>query len=109
MARVMWFRYFCDNWKDAGHEPQAVEGDTVLVYSPKQGQVVELDICDPCLAGLNLPGITALADTLGREIAEPEIDPGLVCPYGCQNSEPFKNKGGLTRHLTRKHPEHHQG
>lgn len=101
----MTFTYFCDNGKVAKHLPMTVEGDTVLVYSPKQEKVVEMEICDPCLDVLRLPEISALADEMGREITEPDIDPLLVCPYGCNGSRPFKNPAGRTRHLTRKHPD----
>lgn len=103
--KVIEFHYYCDNAKTAKHPPRAVEGDTVMVWSPEQGQVVELDLCDDCLEVLTLPQITALAETLGREIAEPEVDPELSCPLGCNDSRPFKNKGGRTRHMTRKHPD----
>lgn len=104
MAKMMYFVYWCDNAKAAGHKPQQVEGDTVMVWSPKQRQVVNLDICDDCLAGLTLPEINALADSLGREPDAPETDASLVCPYGCQGGKPFKDKAGLTRHKTRIHP-----
>lgn len=106
MAKMMQFVYFCDNGKDAGHPKMTVEGDTVLVWSPKQAQVVELDLCDECLEGLNLHGITALADALGREIPEPEIDTALICPFGCNDSKPFKSMGGRNLHMTRRHPDH---
>ena len=104
MSRIIAFHYYCDNGKAAKHLPRTVEGDTVLVYSPKQEQTVELDVCDECLSHLTYPEVTALADVLGREIVAPEFDPELVCPHGCQNSMPFKNKAGKTRHMTRKHP-----
>lgn len=105
MSRVLVFHYYCDNWESGRHKPNAVVGDTVLVYSPKQEQVVELEVCDDCLNDMNLPQITELADRLGREIEEPEYDPELVCPFGCNNSKPYGDKGGRTRHMTRKHPD----
>lgn len=106
MSKVLEFHYYCDNFKAAEHQPRTVEGDTVLVYSPKKGQVVELDLCGECLGLLTLPEIDVLADSLGREIADPEVDASLVCPYGCQDGRPFKSKGGLNHHMTRKHPDH---
>lgn len=108
MSKVLEFHYYCDNFKAAEHQPQAVEGDTVLVYSPKKRHVVELDICEECLGLLTLPEIDVLADDLGREISEPGQDTSLVCPYGCQDSRPFKSIGGKNHHMTRKHPEHMQ-
>lgn len=105
MARMIEFHYYCDN-ADAKHPPRSATADTVLVYSPKHQQVREMEICDECLATLTLPEITTLVDALGREIDSPETDPTLVCPYGCNEAKPFKNPGGLTRHLTRKHPDH---
>lgn len=104
MSRVMQWLYYCDNRPQ--HKADKVDADTVLVYSPKQQQVVELEACDDCLS---LPHrvVTDLADEYGREIV-PETDPTLLCPIGdCSRSKkPFKDKGGRTRHLTRAHPEY---
>jgi hypothetical protein len=107
MSKVMRFDYYCDN-RDA-HKANTVPADTVLVYSPKQEQVVELEACDDCL-GLGFNSVTDLADRYGREI-KPETDPALACPIAdcSRNKKPFKDKGGLTRHLTRIHPEYDQG
>lgn len=104
MSKVMRFDYYCDN-RDA-HKMNTVEGDTVLVYSPKQEQVVEMEACDPCLS-LPHTEVRDLADRYGREI-RPELDPALACPIAeCPRSKkPFKDKGGRTRHLTRAHPDY---
>lgn len=102
--KVIAFHYYCDN-RDAGHPPQTIEGDTVLVYSPKHEQVLELDLCDTCLGELTLPNLTALADSWGREISEPEVDTDLICPFGCNDSRPYKSIGGKRHHMTRKHPD----
>lgn len=106
MSRVISFNYFCDNWEQATkHQPNSVPAETVMVFSPKHGQVVELDVCDTCLSKLNHPQITDLADRYGREIEEPEYDPELICPLGCNHSKPFKSKSGKSRHMTVQHPE----
>lgn len=95
--------YLCDNTEVHGDE--RVPADTVNVWSPQQGQVVELEVCDNCLASISHAQITTLADEKGREIYAPDAHPELVCPYGCQNYRPFANQAGLSRHLTVKHPE----
>lgn len=106
MSRVISFNYFCDNWESATkHQPNSVPAETVMVYSPKQQQVVEVDVCEACLDRLNHSQITDLADRMGREIEEPEYDPELVCPFGCNGSKPYKTKGGRSRHMTVQHPD----
>lgn len=108
MSKVMRFDYLCDN-RDA-HGRDKVEADTSLVYSFKQQQVVEVEVCDDCLANLTHPEVVDLADRYGREIPEPEVDATLVCPIAdCpRHLKPFKDRGGRTRHLTRTHPDYEQ-
>lgn len=98
------FEYYCDN-EAAGHQQMTVVADTLLVYSPKAQQVVELDVCDECLVGITHEEMVVLADKFGREIVDPSQDPELTCPLGCQNGRPFKDAAGKKRHMTRKHPE----
>lgn len=104
MSREIRFEYYCDN-KAAKHPSRTASADTIMVYSPKHQAVRELEVCDPCLDHLTHREVTDLVDRFGREIAEPEFDPELVCPLGCNHGHPFKNRAGRTRHMTTKHPD----
>lgn len=106
MSRQITVNYFCDN-AAAEHEPRTVEGDTYLIYSPKQSQVVEVDVCDPCVSGIPYAQMQEIADLYGRKQTDAEVDPSLVCPHtDCKrHTEPFKDEGGKHRHLTRAHGE----
>lgn len=104
MSRVIEFHYYCDNYKAAKH-PQRTPGDTVMLWAPAKEAVVEVEVCEDCQSTLTIPEAAALADAFGRPPTPAEEDPDLVCPLGCNNSRPFKDKGGRTRHMTRMHPE----
>lgn len=109
MSKELVIRYWCDN-KAAKHPPRTVEGDTLLVYSPEKEQVLEIEICDSCLSKISHVQMQELVNTYGREQTPDEVSLDLLCPVvGCKRStEPFKDKAGRTRHLTRVHPEFDQ-
>lgn len=101
------FHYWCDN-RAAKHPPRTIEGDTLLVYSPSKEKVVEVDVCETCQQKLTFAVAQELADTYGRDQTPNGIDPALCCPLpDCKRSnQPFKDKAGRARHLTRAHPEY---
>lgn len=106
MSREIAVLYWCDN-NAAKHPPRSTPGDTVLVYSRDRAEVVEIELCDPCLSTITDAQMQEIAKVFGREQTPLEVDPALACPVvGCKRStKPFKDSAGRRRHLTRVHPE----